>query len=143
MTRAKKPSAQIAPAKKAARLKAESKVKSTRPTSDDAPRVESDAPLATPISASSHGPRGPPLKHHIDKRAAALAAEDGDDDELMTVVECASWLGVSVQWLDDGRSKGYGPPFVRLSRNMVRYRRAEVRAWLIERTFASTSEYDR
>jgi hypothetical protein len=145
----KKPSAQVGPARKAAKLKAETraKTKPDRPTSDRPPRPESDAPRSTPVSESPRGPRGPPSpderRHHLDKRAAAIAAEPGDDDELLTVVECASWLGVSVQFLDIGRSRGYGPPFARLSRNIVRYRRAEVRAWLIERTHASTSEYRR
>jgi hypothetical protein len=139
----KKPAAQVAHAKKAAKLKAAAKAKPTRPTSDRPPRPENDAPRATPISESPRGPRGPPRKHHIDKRAATLAAQPGDDDELMTVVECANWLGVSTEWLNIGRSKGYGPPFVRLSPNMVRYRRAGVRTWLIKRTHRSTAEYAR
>jgi hypothetical protein len=81
-------------------------------------------------------------KFHLDKRADAIAAAPGDDDELLTTAETAAWLGVSVQWLDIGRSEGYGPPYQKLG-VMVRYRRGTVRGWLRERTFHSTSEYAR
>jgi hypothetical protein len=37
--------------------------------------------------------------HHLDKRAALLAAVPGSDDELLTTVEEAKWLQVSEQWL--------------------------------------------
>jgi hypothetical protein len=142
----KKSAAQAALARKAKKLKDESsKARLDRPASDTPPRPESDAPIATPISASPRQPRGPPRRLHLDKRAAALAAEDGDPDELMTTVECANWLGVSTQWLEGARSSpaGYGPPFVKISPNIVRYRRADVREWLLARTCHSTSEYAR
>jgi hypothetical protein len=144
MTQAKKPSAQVAAARKAAKLKAaNAKAKPARPASDLAPRIESDAPVATPISASPRQARGPPRKFHLDKRAAAIAAEPGDDDKLLTTVQCANWLSVSVQWLDIGRSEGYGPPFQKLGPHMVRYHRGAVREWLLARTYYSTSEYGR
>jgi hypothetical protein len=83
-------------------------------------------------------------KFHLDKRAAAIAAAPGDDDELLTTAETAAWLQVSVQWLDIGRSgKGYGPPYVKLGDHIVRYHRGRVREWLRKRTFRSTSEYAR
>jgi len=76
-----------------------------------------------------------PLKHHLDRRAHELLEEGrGDPDELLTTAAVAEWLGVSTQWLETGRSKGYGPPFVRLSPSRVRYRRDRVRTWLDERT---------
>src|SRR4051812_48907845 len=102
-----KKSAQVAPARKAAKLKAESKARRDRPASRQPHRPESDAPVATPISASPRQARGPPRKFHLDKRAAAIAAEPGDDDELLTTSQMATWLGVSVQWLDIGRHAGY------------------------------------
>lgn len=88
-------------------------------------------------------PAAPARKFHLDKRGQAIAAEPGDDDELLTTVQCANWLKVSVQWLDIGRSEGYGPPFQKLGPNIVRYHRGATRQWLRERTFHSTSEYAR
>ena len=75
-----------------------------------------------------------PLKHHLDRRAADLIDEGGDDDDLLDTPTTSVWLGVSSQWLEIGRSKGYGPPYVRLSPSRVRYRRGDVRRWLRERT---------
>jgi hypothetical protein len=83
-----------------------------------------------------------PKRHHIDKRAASLkAAAPGGDDELLDTLQLASWLQVSVQWLEIGRSKNYGPPYERLSPTLIRYRRGAVRAWLVEREYASTEQY--
>jgi hypothetical protein len=82
-------------------------------------------------------------KHHLDKRAGDLiAAGGGDTDDLLTTKQVATWLGVSVQWLEIGRSKGYGPPFVRLAKKRgVRYKRSTVLKWLAEREYACTAEY--
>jgi predicted DNA-binding transcriptional regulator AlpA len=90
-------------------------------------------------------------KHHIDKRAAKLVTEntaklvnentDSADDDLLTTTQVAVWLCVSIPWLEIGRGKGYGPPFVRLTKRCVRYKRGEVRTWLEERAHHCTSEY--
>jgi hypothetical protein len=89
-------------------------------------------------SAAPHSPK----KFHIDKRADAILATEGeDDDDLLTTRETANWLQVSEQWLAIGRHRGYGPSFTKCSTLVVRYRRGDVRAWLRERTFASTAEY--
>jgi predicted DNA-binding transcriptional regulator AlpA len=86
-----------------------------------------------------------PATFHIDKRAgtllAASDADKDDDDELLTTQQLAAWLGVSVQFLEIGRSNGYGPSFVMLSARRIGYQRSAVRAWLKERTFACTSQY--
>jgi hypothetical protein len=139
----KKSSAQIAATRKAAKLKAEAKARRDRPAGDAPHRPESDTPVATPVSASPRQARGPPRKFHLDKRAAAIAAEPGDDDELLTTSQMATWLGVSVQWLDIGRHAGYGPPFLKLGPHLVRYHRGSGRKWLLARTHHSTSEYAR
>ncbi len=72
--------------------------------------------------------------YHLDKRARALVAASigGDDDELLTSKECAHWLGCSTAWLQGGRSKGFGPPYVGLGRS-IKYRRRDVLAWLDQR----------
>jgi predicted DNA-binding transcriptional regulator AlpA len=142
MAQAKKQSAQVAPARKAAKLKSEARARRNRPPSDPH-RPESDAPVATPISASPQQPRGPPRKFHFDKRIDSIAAQPGNDDDLLTSAQVAAWLGVSVQWVDIGRSEGYGPPFQKLGPHIVRYHRGTVREWLLARTRYSTSEYGR
>ena len=143
----RKPAAQVAAARRAKKLKdeSESKAKFGRPPSDDPRRaIESDAPTAIPISASPRQPRGPPpRKFHLDKRIDSIVDAPGGDDDLLTAAEVAAWLGVSVQWVDIGRSEGYGPPFQKLGDRLVRYHRAKVKAWLLARTHYSTSEYAR
>jgi len=81
-------------------------------------------------------------RHHLDRRAADLAeAGAGDGDDLLNTTELAEWLQVSEQWLEIGRSKHYGPPFVRLAPTRIRYKRSSVLRWLKEREFSSTSQY--
>jgi hypothetical protein len=85
-----------------------------------------------------------PSRHHLDRRAADLAAEGaeaGEADDLLPTSLVAEWLGVSTQWLEIGRGKGYGPKFIVLSTRRIRYRRGDVMQWLVTRTFARTSEY--
>ena len=82
-------------------------------------------------------------KHHLDRRAAEIAEKgrQGDPDDLLTTEETAAWLGVSRQWLEIGRSKGYGPPFARVGPRHIRYRRDRTIQWLEERMHRCTSEY--
>jgi len=89
-------------------------------------------------------PQHHPTRHHLDRRAAELAAEGaeaGEPDQLLTTSDVAEWLGISTQWLEIGRGKNYGPKFVVLSTRRVRYRRTDVLAWLTERTHSHTAEY--
>jgi len=84
-----------------------------------------------------------PLRHHLDRRADIIAdaAADLPEDDLLSTPATAKWLGCSEQWLEIARSKGYGPPFVRISTRRVRYLRSAVLSWLVSRTHASTAEY--
>ncbi|HEX4113634.1 MAG TPA: hypothetical protein VH020_13965 [Stellaceae bacterium] len=79
-----------------------------------------------------------PTNHHLDSRAAELAAAGlvGVADMLSTAA-LAAWLDVSTQFLEIGRSRGYGPLFIKLSPRCVRYRRADVIAWLRDRSRAA------
>ena len=83
-------------------------------------------------------------RHHLDRRALDLieATNEGSDDDLMSTVLVAVWLGVSPEWLEIGRTKGWGPPFLRLSPRRVRYRRGDVKKWLQERAYRCTSQYE-
>jgi hypothetical protein len=92
-------------------------------------------------TTKKQAPRAPKT-HHLDRRAANIAAANfGRDDELMTTEQIAEWFGVSIQWLEIGRLRGYGPPYERIAPRVIRYRRSKVKQWLDGRTHSSTSEY--
>jgi predicted DNA-binding transcriptional regulator AlpA len=82
-------------------------------------------------------------KHHLDRRADRIAAEGeaGGADDLLTTRQVADWLGVTEQWVETGRTKGYGPSFVKLSSKIIRYKRDAVLKWLRARSHASTAGY--
>jgi predicted DNA-binding transcriptional regulator AlpA len=71
-----------------------------------------------------------PVSHHLDRRAAKLVDQPGNDDDLLKTPEAAEWLGVSEQWLEGGRHHGYGPDYLKVGPRMVRYRRGTIRKWL-------------
>jgi hypothetical protein len=52
-----------------------------------------------------------------------------DPEALLTEVDAADLFKLSIRTLQAWRSKGIGPAFVRLGR-AVRYRRADLLAWL-------------
>ena len=58
--------------------------------------------------------------------AAPLAA-------LLSAEDVAGITGLSVETLAQWRSQRKGIPFVKISRNCVRYRQADLEAWLTER----------
>jgi hypothetical protein len=81
-------------------------------------------------------------RHNIDRRAEQLIASDNaDDDALLDTLQMSQWLAVSTQWLEIGRSRGWGPPFLKLGPRRVRYHKATVKQWLAERSFRCTGEY--
>jgi hypothetical protein len=73
-------------------------------------------------------------RRKIDKTADTTISQapPGDDDTLLTTAAVAMWLGVSTQWLELGRCKGYGPVYVKVGR-LVRYRKGDVIAYLRSR----------
>jgi len=90
------------------------------------------------MTAVQHSPK----KHHIDRRVDQIVAVNaGAADDLLDTRQVADWLGVSIQWVEIGRSKNYGPPFKRLTARTFRYLRGDVLKWLKARTHASTAEY--
>lgn len=93
--------------------------------------------------ADGDGDDDPPRRLHLDKRAESLiaATPEGSDDELLTSMQVANWLGTSPQWVELGRMKGYGPPFMRIAPQTIRYRRNDVVKWLREREFKRVSDY--
>jgi predicted DNA-binding transcriptional regulator AlpA len=88
-----------------------------------------------------------PRRHHLDRFADRIAEHgdgDGKPDDLLTTKQLALWLGTSEEWLEIGRRArdGYGPRFIKLAKNIVRYTRSDVLDWLKQRN-RSTSEQTR
>jgi predicted DNA-binding transcriptional regulator AlpA len=52
---------------------------------------------------------------------------------LLTAEDVATITGLSVETLAQWRSQRRGIPFLKLSRNVVRYRQGDLDAWLAER----------
>jgi len=50
-------------------------------------------------------------------------------------------LGVSINWLENNRTVGNGPPFRKLSDRVIKYHRGEVMRWLDKRKYTSTKQY--
>jgi predicted DNA-binding transcriptional regulator AlpA len=80
--------------------------------------------------------------HHLDSRAPDLMTEGtGDPNDLLNTSDVAEWLGISTQFLEIGRHRGFGPPYIRVSPRRIRYRRGDVLNWLAARKHHRTSEY--
>jgi hypothetical protein len=75
------------------------------------------------------------MDFHFDRRADELAdkAAQGDPDELLSTSQLSELMKVSCAWLEIGRSRGYGPPFVQLAPRVIRYRRDDLRCWFADR----------
>lgn len=82
-----------------------------------------------------------PLFSAASETANAGNAESEVSD-LLTTVGAAGFLGVSPRTLEGWRVRGGGPRFVSISRGMVRYRRADLEAWINGRVVANTTEAD-
>jgi predicted DNA-binding transcriptional regulator AlpA len=53
---------------------------------------------------------------------------------LLKTEEVGELTGLSVETLAQWRSQKRGIPFVKISRNCVRYRQSDLDSWLVERT---------
>lgn len=54
-------------------------------------------------------------------------------DRLLTPEEASSFLGLSIETLAQWRSQRRGIPFVKVSRNCVRYQQGDLDAWVAQR----------
>ena len=52
---------------------------------------------------------------------------------LLTDIEAAAYLGVKNQTVRQWRSKNKGPKYIRVSRNVIRYRSEDLEAFLADR----------
>lgn len=106
----------------------------------------STAAPARPDDSTNNKVDSAPKRHLIDRRAAQVISttDAGDGDRLLSTRELAELLGMSEQWCETSRHRGVGPKFVRLSPRCIRYKKADVLAWLEERaTHRCTGEYTR
>lgn len=55
-------------------------------------------------------------------------------------IETETGGGITRRWLELAAHRGDGPPFIKLSRRAVRYRRAEFEAWLEARRVGGGEE---
>lgn len=51
-------------------------------------------------------------------------------DELLTTEQVAALLNLAPVTLAGWRSSGAGPPWLKLARRVVRYRRSDLEAWM-------------
>ena len=63
-----------------------------------------------------------------------------DLDALVRQEEAARILDLTPRALEAWRHKGGGPRYIRISARCVRYRRADLQAWIAERERYSTSQ---
>lgn len=59
-------------------------------------------------------------------------------DALLNQRQAAARLGLAPRTLESFRFKGGGPPFVRISARCVRYRPADLDAWIADRVHLHT-----
>ena len=83
--------------------------------------------------------RGQPVKARPQPSTGPLL-DPSTGDALLTTDQAATLLGISPRTLEGYRRKGGGPLFVALSRNAVRYRPADLKAWLDSRTAPHTAK---
>ena len=72
-------------------------------------------------------------RHHLDRRAAKIAAEmrsAADGDQLLTTKQLAALLAVSEQLIEIWRHNGERPEWIALGPRRIRYKRSDVFAWL-------------
>ncbi len=80
------------------------------------------------------------LEHSPQRETGTLVRhEKAFLEPLLTVAQVSEITGRSISKLEKDRWEGCGPPYVKMGR-LVRYRPADVRAWLSERVRRSTSE---
>jgi DNA-binding transcriptional MerR regulator len=63
-----------------------------------------------------------------------------DDDRLLSTSEAAHYLGLDPGTLKRWRTKGGGPPFMKVSANRARYSFEALKTWAAERTRRNTAE---
>jgi len=63
--------------------------------------------------------------------------------ELLSEKQAADFLGLSPRALQAWRTKGGGPPYLRIGHRTVRYSQTDLEAWLENRRFENTAQEGR
>jgi len=70
------------------------------------------------------------FEHNSDNHSRRLLSRDEVEQED----------GLTRRWLELAAWRGDGPPMIRISRKMIRYRRSDLEDWLVERRVAPGGE---
>jgi predicted DNA-binding transcriptional regulator AlpA len=80
-------------------------------------------------------------RHHLDRRIDQVLAAAPvtlpitlNDDTLLSTKQVSALLGVSTQWLEQGRKQNYGPEWIKLGPRTTRYLYGKVVRWLKQRS---------
>ena len=78
---------------------------------------------------------------------SALPQETGNENDnasghrrLLSRDEIEAEYGISRRWLELAAISGEGPPFIKVSPRMVRYRRNQLEKWLNDKAFDNTAQ---
>lgn len=66
-----------------------------------------------------------------------------NEPAYLTSVELASLFGYSPSAITEWRRRGYGPRFLRISKQKVLYRRTDVEAWIEANTTTPTPKKEK
>jgi predicted DNA-binding transcriptional regulator AlpA len=89
-------------------------------------REELCAAIAEVTSGRAGAWIGAEANHAVNQNAGA-------SDELLDDRELAAWLKVSRETCQQWRTRGEGPPYVKIAARAVRYQRNQVETWLVKR----------
>ncbi|WP_173401544.1 helix-turn-helix transcriptional regulator [Bradyrhizobium cosmicum] len=70
-----------------------------------------------------------------------VADRGNNPDPLLTEVQAADFIGLSIRTLQTWRTKAFGPAFVRAGRS-VRYRRSDLMHWIEANTVSNVGRRD-
>jgi predicted DNA-binding transcriptional regulator AlpA len=65
----------------------------------------------------------------------------GHPDELLTTPEVAAILRLSTKTLENWRWRKEGPPYQRISRRAIFYRRGDLQQWVHDQTVRATDKF--
>lgn len=82
------------------------------------------------------------MKHDPDNPNKPVSAASAETEVLLTPREAAQHLRMSKSSLDKLRCRRDGPPFYAPTKRKIVYRRSDLDAWLGERRYQSTRDYD-
>lgn len=74
------------------------------------------------------------------REAQSKGDRASNPNQLLSRDDIQAEFGLSRRWLELAAVRGDGPPMIRISWKMVRYRRADFEAWLASREVRNTSQ---